>query len=506
MRATEVVIRMGYRWGHCPMAEGPVGVDGAHLVPGRTEPRAMTHAATDHAVPDEYLQQARDYRAQGGHRPELVQYLEACGATHDQAEYLADRLDLEIGLAGHARPHDINPTVAKQLDAHAALFDDTAGSHEAPAAVATAADIARAAAHRHATGMAQTAAAGAQPSPIPNSAVVQSVAAIEHGHDAGTAAPAYAAVGAPTPHAPTGAQALAPSPAPVPAPAAVPPLAPAPAPQPGTDASVVAPNAPHHAAPHMPAPDQMHLDWSPHPHGATYDMGPDASPSSVDTLPSAAPAPDVMLGASYSETPHGDTPLSRSTSLAEAIASRTDSASGQGSVDVDLTGRGTGTTSPPPPPSGPRAARAATAEPQQDADWQETTEFGYRIAKSWDEDDPNEAINEAAAMARAGKTHEDIVEHLKTCNVSTGEAEYVAAMTGARRAPKPIAADAKATSKRSFRAKQIILMLFVVGSLLIYMGWSTWDSGAESVRSPLSLAFLGGAFIVKGLHSLVRKR
>ena len=118
----------------------------------------MTQHTSASAFAPTFLDEARRYREQGGYRAELVDYLHRCGVEAGQAEQLADRFDLELGLAGHPRPHDINPSVARQLDAHWELLASTAQVPEPVEAppVQSAFDIARDASHRHATGTADT--------------------------------------------------------------------------------------------------------------------------------------------------------------------------------------------------------------------------------------------------------------------------------------------------------------------------------------------------------------
>lgn len=155
------------------------------------------------------------------------------------------------------------------------------------------------------------------------------------------------------------------------------------------------------------------------------------------------------------------------------------------------------------------AASAPASEPA--SNWQETTEFGYAIAQSWDEDDPNVAINEASTMAREGKTQEQIIEYLLSCQVSQDEAKYVAQMTGARSVPKAKVNEdgtpvTTARPKRTGRIKAIVVLTFVAGGLMMFLGWSAWNEGVESARSPLSLAAVGAALVIGGLWVAVRRR
>ena len=164
------------------------------------------------------------------------------------------------------------------------------------------------------------------------------------------------------------------------------------------------------------------------------------------------------------------------------------------------------------------ASKADIAKPPRpdeqtpDSEWQETTEFGYRIAQSWDEDDPNIAINEASTLAREGKTQEQIIDYLLSCHVSEDEAKYVAQMTGARSVPRPKKDDetgdgsAKAKPAKSGRIKAIIALTFIAGGLLMYMGWSAWNEGVDSSRSPLSLVAVGAALLLGGMWISVRRR
>lgn len=168
-------------------------------------------------------------------------------------------------------------------------------------------------------------------------------------------------------------------------------------------------------------------------------------------------------------------------------------------------------------PDAPMASKADISTPPRpddktlDDDWQETTEFGYRIAQSWDEDDPNIAINEASSLAREGKTQEQIIDYLLSCHVSEDEAKYVAQMTGARSVPRAKKNDkgdrsARTRPAKSGRIKAIIALTFIAGALLMYQGWSAWNEGLDSSRSPLSLVAVGAALLLGGMWVSVRRR
>lgn len=162
----------------------------------------------------------------------------------------------------------------------------------------------------------------------------------------------------------------------------------------------------------------------------------------------------------------------------------------------------------PSPVTPPRAEVPAPADAPPDTKaWDETTEFGYQIAQTWDDDDPNAAINQAASLARAGKMQEEIIEYLLSCQVSQGEAEYVASMSGARRANPVTPAGAKQKRGRS-RGRELVLAsaMILTGTLIAYLGYVSWDSGSiDGNRSPLSLVAVGGAIVLNGIRTLVRR-
>lgn len=165
-----------------------------------------------------------------------------------------------------------------------------------------------------------------------------------------------------------------------------------------------------------------------------------------------------------------------------------------------------GARRPAPQPATPPEKTSASTETTQ---WDETTEFGYRIAQSWDDADPNEAINEAASLARAGKSQEEIIDFLRSCNVSQGEAEYVAAMSGARRAtPKAAPGAAKVSTRSRGRQRALAVAMIVAGLVVAYVGYDGWSSPGEGVataRSPLSVAAVGAALALNGIRTLFKR-
>jgi hypothetical protein len=590
----------------------------------------MTQHSSAPAFAPTILDEARRYREQGGYRAELVDYLHRCGVDAGQAEHLADRFDLELGLAGQPRPHDINPSVARQLDAHWELVASTA---DVPAPGTTddqplrsAADIAREASHRHATGTADIghpstlneALGGPVPptieallatgtTPARAEPAVPPVAAAELASPpiaaAATMPPAAEPVPAqPVPAQPVAAQPEAPQIAAAPidfaqpveqqpaaapealatpvapeqvphaapaAPAPIAPVAPPAAPAPGAQAPATAPmaapatppleavpvatdpaplpevvfppaasphavetlpidpaqpiaqhpvaehlGAEHHVAAHpaaehsvaaqpvdpapvAPAPvaPAMPSHQAP-PMPAQPITAPEptlAAPAPVPPLPEPAPAAAMPAPTQETASPHLPTANAPSLSDAMAKSASTEQAEAPMASKVDI--------AKPPRPD----------EQTPDSEWQETTEFGYRIAQSWDEDDPNIAINEASTLAREGKTQEQIIDYLLSCHVSEDEAKYVAQMTGARSVPKPKKdenGDGSTKSKpaKSGRIKAIIALTFIAGGLLMYMGWSAWNEGVDSSRSPLSLVAVGAALLLGGMWVSVRRR
>ena len=139
------------------------------------------------------------------------------------------------------------------------------------------------------------------------------------------------------------------------------------------------------------------------------------------------------------------------------------------------------------PVAGPAPAPADA--PTESEAWDETTEFGYKIAQTWDDDDPNAAINQAASLARAGKMQEEIIEYLLSCQVSQGEAEYVASMSGARRAnPVPPAGTEQKRARSRGRELVLASAMILTGALIAYLGYVSWDSGSvEANGSPLKI-------------------
>ena len=555
----------------------------------------MTQHTSASALAPSYLDEARRYREQGGYRPELVDYLHRCGAEAGEAEHLADRFDLELGMAGHARPHDINPTVARQLDAHWELLASSAAvPAPAPAPeVRSAAAIAMQAnagpeTLEEALGgrvpttvdalLAQGITVARAEADVPPVEAVQPAEAPTPLQPAQAAQPAHwveaPLAEAPVQHAPVQhaivqegpteaapAQPVAVQPLPVqPAPAQPVPVqqapvhqapvhqapvhqapahavtpeavaaAPAPAdPQAYAPAPVVAPQELGHVAEAPPAPTSPAA-----PAPDAYAIAPEAPAAPAPPAPAApapAPAPMAPAAEAYPVAPEGQVapvaPAPPHMAAAPAPPAAPVPAPAAPAPAAPVSAAPPAPAPMPPaakapapalaapapataPPAPAPAADAAEAAEAAEDDWHETTEFGYAIAASWDDDDPNVAINEATLMARQGKTQEQIIDYLVGCSVSADEAEYVAQMTGARSVPKPklnedgTPVTAKPARKRANKA--VVAMMFIVGALTVFLGWTSWNDGAASTQAPLGLAVAGGALVIGALWLAFRRR
>lgn len=520
----------------------------------------QTATATTTAVAPTYVEEARRYREQGGYRPELVDYLRQCGVDPAGAEHLADRFDLELGLAGHPTPHDINPAVAKQLDAHWALMASMApvpplsDPRDDEPTELTALDIANRtlpALARHAETASISATELAYPpnsrpeGATPSALFSQEAAALE-------AIDPSAADRLAVPVADVDAEIAAaqmyvqpggtPSEQPQFPPVPVAPIAPIP-----EQAIALPAQTPLHvhAAP-MASADPGGVAEFPPPASmnqtvrATVQMsrpieepqGPAQFPPPVaPTLAAtqaelaAATPPNVLaevnpvLAASLANRVVPQTTSQDAITAPPPMPTYVPAAANPASILPPPATASVPTVTPAPAPissrvtsppaSTPHVQRANANEgPQADADWQETTEFGYRIAASWDEDDPNTAINEATTMARGGSSHEEIVAYLKSCHVSDDEAEYVASMTGARRTGPKAGAGSATAKKQQGRGRAVVLGLamIVAGAVVAYLGYAAWQNGTSSGRrSPLSIAAVGGALILNGLRTLASR-
>lgn len=523
----------------------------------------MTQSATATAVAPTYVEEARRYREQGGYRPELVDYLSRCGVDPASAEHLADRFDLELGLAGHPHPHDINPAVAKQLDAHWELMATMAPVPPVAAEPAAVDQLVAAEPAVDAVDIAR----GLLPSPSPL-ADNASISALEIANpEAAVAAPAIAAedAGLAVPVADIDAEIAAAqlSVHEAAAPAAqFPPAAPVQFPpvHVATEAPIAAATTAHlpdaetiRATVRLELPVEHQPDLTQFPPVAVVPTLADTQAGLASATPPYAQAIDiasrvapVAAEPALAPEPHQSAQLAESlaTRVTPQVPTQNDIAApppmpAQPIVAPDISvqdsaAKASPTTSPNSLSASMAAARAsanapspaaatpATSDPnviphstrttsndgpKADADWQETTDFGYRIAASWDDDDPNVAINEATKLARSGKTFEEITAYLVSCNVSPDEAEYVTAMTGARRAA-PKSEGGAAALRRGGRGRRVALAIamIVAGVVVAYLGYAAWQNGADTGRrSPLSIAAVGGALILNGLRTLATR-
>ncbi|MEM7092424.1 MAG: hypothetical protein AAF567_05445 [Actinomycetota bacterium] len=431
------------------------------------------------------LEEARTYRAQGGYRAELVDYLRRCGSDPAEAEYLADRFDLELGLAGAPRPHDINPTVAKQLDAHweltaasatvpQPLAPEESASKTSPArSVPSALEIARAALERahEATAPSADSSAGME--------TVQTIAQMETSADAD---PAIQSIDQTAATASMFEQDRSDTAA-GPQPAIVETLA---------DTQ----NELQHQALRLIDETQTELA------GQARAVLDQAQHDLIDQARTVIEETRSELEGQARDVVE-NSPLTRTTSLASALATRGDGAAAN-DAPASATPTAKSETRHVSTPTYASRPDKSNSGPQHDEDWQDPTEFGYRLAKPSEDEDPNVAINEARSMAREGKTREDIVEHLVTVGVTPDEAAYVAAETGARQRPDP---DAKPPRRRGLgRAIALILMMLIAGGITMYLGWSAYSESTEWTRSPLSLLAIGGALVLNGLRAMLSLR